>query len=824
MKVSYNKLREYTGIAANPEEIARILTDCGLEVEGIEKYENIKGGLQGIVIGEVKTCEKHPNADKLTLTKVDVGGERLLDIVCGAPNVAAGQKVLVALEGTTLTMGENSLTIKKSKIRGEFSEGMICAEDEVGLGDSHEGIMVLPADAEVGTPAPAYFKVYTDTILEIGLTPNRSDAASHIGVARDLVAAWNAMHLHEPEKHIALKMPDIGGFAVDNHDLPIEIVIEDPKACPRYSGITLSGVKVEESPQWLKDFLKSIGVRPINNVVDITNFVLFEMGQPLHAFDTDYIAGNKVLVKQLPEGSPFTTLDEVERKLTAADLMICNAEDGMCMAGVFGGIRSGVTEKTRNIFLESAYFDPVSVRKTSKHHGLKTDASFRFERGADPNITVYAMKRAAMMIREIAGGSISSEVVDVYPEKILPFQVQMKYSNIDRLIGKNIERKIIHSILNWLGMKITDHTVDGFTVAVPTNKTDVQRDVDVIEEILRIYGYNNIEFDLSLRSSISLSEKPDRLKLRNTVSDFLVSGGFYEIMCNSLTKSVHDKTLPFIDGQKHVRILNPISRDLDVMRQSLLIGGLETIIFNINRKVTDLKLFEFGAEYTLDPEKAGSDNWLDKYREHWKLAIFVSGRRQPESWRSEEEKTDFFQIRAMVHTLLERIGLDGSHYKISETAAPWFDFGLQLMAGDQVIADFGKLKKKILEYFDISQEVFYAEIDWELCLAFLARHPGLRYKEIPRYPEVRRDLALLLDKNITFGEIETLAVKNGGNLLRNVSLFDVYEGEQLGPDKKSYAVSFILRHDDKTLKDEEIDAFMKRLINVFENELQAQLR
>jgi phenylalanyl-tRNA synthetase beta chain len=824
MKVSYNKLIEYTGIDTDPQEIARILTDCGLEVEGIENYENIKGGLQGIVIGEVKFCAKHPNADKLTLTKVDVGSERLLDIVCGAPNVAAGQKVLVALEGTTLIMGENSFTIKKSKIRGETSEGMICAEDELGLGDSHEGIMVLPAEAEVGKAASEFFQVYKDTIFEIGLTPNRSDAASHIGVARDLVAAWNAMHTHEPEKHIALRLPDIGGFAVDNHDLSIEIVVEDLNTCPRYSGITVSGVTVGESPQWLKDFLKSIGVRPINNVVDITNFVLFEMGQPLHAFDAAYITGNKVVVKQLPEGALFTTLDEIERKLTAADLMICNAEDGMCIAGIFGGIRSGVTETTRDVFIESAYFDPVSVRKSSKHHGLKTDASFRFERGADPNITVYAMKRAAMMIKEIAGGSISSEVVDVYPEKILPFQVQMKYRNIDRLIGKTIDREVIHNILNWLGMKITDHTDDGFTVAVPTYKTDVQRETDVIEEILRIYGYNNVEFDLSLSSSISISEKPDRLKLRNTVSDFLVSNGFYEIMCNSLTKSVHDKTLPFIDRKKHVRILNPISRDLDVMRQTLLVGGLETVVFNLNRKVTDLKLFEFGAEYTLDPEKAGSENQLEKYREHWKLALFTSGLRHPESWRSKEEKTDFFQIRAMVYTLLERIGLDGSHYKMSETNAPWFDFGLQLMAGSKVIAHFGKIKKKILEYFDISQEVFYAEIDWEFCLKLHASHPGLRYKDIPRYPEVRRDMALLLDKNITFGEIETLALKNGGNLLRDVSLFDVYEGEQVGADKKSYALSYILRDDNKTLKDQEIDAFMNRLIGVFERELNAKLR
>lgn len=824
MKVSYNKLKEYTGIQAAPEEVAKILTDCGLEVEGIETWENIPGGLKGIVIGEVKSCAKHPNADKLTLTKVDVGGDRLLDIVCGAPNVAEGQKVLVATEGTTLTMGENSFTIKKSKIRGEFSEGMICAEDEVGLGDSHDGIMVLPTQAEVGKPASEFFEVVSDTILEIGLTPNRSDAASHIGVARDLVAAWNAAHFNEPKKHIALRLPDIGGFKVDNRNNHIDVIIEDPNACPRYSGITISGVKVQESPQWLRDFLKSIGVRPISNVVDITNFVLMEMGQPLHAFDTDYVTGKKVVVKQLPEGTPFTTLDEVDRKLTAGDLMICNAEDGMCIAGVFGGIKSGVTEKTRNVFLESAYFNPVSVRKTSKHHGLKTDASFRFERGTDPNITVYAMKRAAMMIKEIAGGTISSEVVDVYPEVIVPFQVEMSYSNIDRLIGKKIDREIIHGILNWLGMKITHKDENGFLVAVPTNKTDVQREADVIEEILRIYGYNNIEFDLSLRSSISLSEKPDRLKMRNTVSDFLVSNGFYEIMCNSLTKSVYDKALPFIDGSRHVHILNPISRDLDVMRQNLLVGGLETIIFNLNRKVNDMKLFEFGAEYKIDASKTSNENKLDKYTEHWKLSLFVTGRKEPESWNVPEQKTDFYQLKAMVHTLLDRIGLDKSNYIVTEANAEYLDYGLAHTAGDKQLVTYGKLKNNVLNHFDIKQEVYYAEVDWELCMQLLATHPGLRYTEIPRYPEARRDLALLLDKQVTFAEIEELAVKNGGKLLRNVSLFDVYEGDRIEKGKKSYAVSFILRDDTKTLKDEEIDTFMTGMVKIFEKELGAKIR
>lgn len=824
MKVSCNKLKEYTGLDASPEIIAEILTGCGLEVEGVESFESIKGGLAGIVIGEVKHCVKHPNADKLSLTRVDVGTERLLDIVCGAPNVAIGQKVLVALEGTTLTMGENSFTIKKSKIRGETSEGMICAEDEVGLGASHAGIMVLPGDAMVGMPAATYFKVTCDTILEIGLTPNRSDAASHIGVARDLVAAWNTMYVSEPEKHIELTLPDISAFRVDNHALPIGVTIEDTKACPRYSGLTISGVTVGESPEWLQNFLKSLGIRPINNIVDVTNFVLFELGQPLHAFDTAHITGNKVVVKQLPEGSPFVTLDEVERSLISGDLMICNVSEGMCIAGVFGGIKSGVTMNTQNVFLESAYFNPMSIRKTSKHHGLKTDASFRFERGTDPNITVYALKRAALLIREIAGGSISSDVVDVYPDTIIPFQVHMKYKNIDRLIGKKIEKEIIHGILNWLGMKITAHDDEGMWVAVPTSKTDVQREADVIEEILRIYGYNNIEFDSSLRSSISLSEKPDRHKLRNTISDFLASNGFVEIMCNSLTKSVYSELLPVIDAEKHVRILNPISRDLDAMRQTLLVGGLETIIFNINRKVTDMKLFEFGAEYCLQHNKSGNRNSLEKYHEHWKLALFTSGRKQPESWYLKEEKTDFFQLKALVHAILQRSGINTNNYQTSETNEAFFDYGLNLVSGNQVLAKYGRIKNNILQSFDIRQEVFYAEIDWELCISTIASNPPLHCTGIPRFPAVRRDMALLLEKQVKFSDVEKLAVKNGGQLLKNISLIDVYEGERIEADKKSYAVSFILRDDNKTLKDEEIDHFMENLRQIFEKELGAKLR
>jgi len=824
MKISCKRLKEYTGIEAPPEEIAKILTDCGLEVESIETWENITGGLKGIVIGEVKFCQKHPDADKLTLTKVDIGGPRLLDVVCGAPNVAEGQKVLVAVEGTTLTMGEKSFTIRKSKIRGEVSEGMICAEDEAGLGNSHEGIVVLPHEAEVGKPASVLFKVVTDTILEIGLTPNRSDAASHIGVARDLVAAWNTTHACRPEKQVALRLPGIEGFKIDNREHHIDVIVEDLQACPRYSGITISGVNVEDSPQWLKDFLNSIGLRPINNIVDITNYVLLEIGQPLHAFDTKYIKGEKVIVKQLAEATPFTTLDEVDRTLTAADLMICNVEEGMCIAGVFGGIKSGVTEQTRNVFLESAYFNPVSIRKTSKYHGLKTDASVRFERGTDPNITVYALKRAAMMIKEIAGGNISSGVVDIYPKPVSPVQVQMSYGNIERLIGKQIDREIIHSILNWLDLKTSHHDDSGFIVTVPTYKTDVQREADVIEEILRIYGYNNIGFDNTLRSSISISEKPDRLKLRNTVSDLLASNGFCEIMCNSLTRSIYDQNFPFIDNGKHVRILNPISRDLDVMRQTLLIGGLETVLFNLNRKVSDMKLFEFGAEYTCHTNKPASENKLDKYNEHWKLAVFTTGRRQPESWYTNDEKTDFYQLKAAIYTVLNRIGLNTDELQSSELNIPYLEYGLQFLTGNKVVAFSGKVRKNVLNYFDIKQDVYYGEVDWDLCMKILAESPGHRYTEIPRFPSVRRDLALLLDKKVGFSEIKNLALRNGGNLLRSINLFDVYEGDRIEDGKKSYAVSFIIRHDDKTLTDKEIDAFMDNMVKVIGKELGAKIR
>ena len=596
MKISYNWLKQYINIKVEPEKLSKLLTDCGLEVEGLEKFQSIKGGLEGVVIGEVKTKVQHPNADKLTLTTVDVGKDELLNIVCGAPNVEAGQKVLVATIGTWLYMEDDSFQIKKSKIRGQVSEGMICAEDELGLGKSHDGIMVLETDAKIGTPAKEYFNIQDDYIFEIGLTPNRADATSHFGVARDLVAVFNHINSNSSSKFIC---PSVENFKADNENNIIDIIVEDSEACPRYSGLTISGVRVEESPEWLKTRLLSIGVRPINNIVDITNYVLFETGQPLHAFDFDEITGRKVIVKKLKQGTKFIGLDEIERELTGNDLMICNEIEGMCIGGVFGGIKSGVCESTTKIFLESAYFDPKTIRKTSKYFGLQTDASFRFERGADPEMTIFALKRAALLIKQIAGGKISSEVIDIYPNPILRWTIDVNYKNVDRLIGKVIDRETIQKILIDLDFEILDKSADGFQVRVPIRKVDVKREVDIIEEILRIYGYNNIEIPSKVNSSISFQPFPDPEKVQNIIADYLSDTGFIEIMNNSLTKSKYLESFTTdLELKNNVKILNPLSQDLDVLRQSLVFGGLETIIYNINRKVSDLKLFEFGKSYS----------------------------------------------------------------------------------------------------------------------------------------------------------------------------------------------------------------------------------
>lgn len=820
MKISYNWLKRYANIDISAEEAAGLLTGCGLEVENLEKSESVKGGLKGVVVGHVVECRRHPNADKLSITRVDIGTGRLLDIVCGAPNVAAGQKVPVATVGTMLYDGDKSFEIKEAKIRGEFSEGMICAEDELGLGHSHEGIMVLDPDARIGMTAAEYFNITEDYMLEIGLTPNRTDATSHTGVARDLLAVMNQ---RDKSLKLNLNWPSVEHFKVDNHNLEIPVIVEDAEACPRYSGLTMTGVKIGDSPDWLKNLLNAAGIRPINNVVDVTNFILMELGQPLHAFDAAQIKGGKVVVRKARKDEPFITLDEVEQKLSTEDLMICNAEDGMCIAGVFGGAVSGVTAKTTDIFLESAHFNPRSIRKTSRYHGLQTDASFRFERGSDPNITVYALKRAALLIKEVAGGSISSEIVDFYPSPVPPAMVDVTWKNIKRLIGKEIEHENIKSILSDLGLKIAHEDQAGMKLLVPTFKTDVQREADVIEEILRIYGYDQIEMPGRLRSSLSFAIKPDQEALRNLVSNMLSNRGFNEIMNNSLTRSKYSEDSPWLDTAQDVRLLNPLSSDLNVMRQSLLFGGLETIIYNINRKNPDLKLYEFGRIYKYNREPAGPSQPLPNFKEQERLGIWMTGRRLPENWRSGADNNDLYDLKETVLTIMIRLGFNSAEIGQKVTASDVCPEGIALMLRGKEIARIGLIAKKILKSFDIKQQVAYAIIDWEQILDFLAGHK-LDYKELPKFPEVRRDLALVLDKAITYDELRQAAFHAERHLLRSVNLFDIYEGEKIGEGKKSYAISFILRDDEKTLTDQVIDKIMEKILRSFQEKFHATIR
>lgn len=819
MKISYNWLKRYTDVDLAPEEVARLLTTCGLEVESWEAFETVKGGLKGVVIGKVVECSKHPNADKLSLTKVDAGTGRLLSIVCGAPNVAAGQVVPVALVGTVIHMGDKSFEIKEAKIRGEFSEGMICAEDELGLGAGHEGIMVLDPAAKTGMPAAEYFGVSQDVVFEIGLTPNRSDATSHIGVARDLVAVLNN---RQDEKKYALKWPDVGKFSIDNHDLEIPVTVEDPSACPRYSGVTVSGIKVGPSPDWLKNLLLAAGIRPINNVVDITNFVLMEVGQPLHAFDTKFIEGKKVVVRKARKGEKFVTLDEVERELTPDDLMICNATNGMCIGGVFGGLTSGVTDTTTDIFIESAHFHPATIRKTSRYHGLQTDASFRFERGSDPNITLWALKRAAILVKELAGGTVSSEIVDVYPEPIGNKVVTITYNNVDRLIGKSIDPKVIRSILSDLGIQVVKEQPEGLVLSVPAFKADVTREADIIEEILRIYGYDNVEMPENLRVSLSFAQRPDPEKVRNMVADMLTARGYTEVMNNSLTRSKYSTEVPGFDPEKHVCILNPLSSDLDVMRQSLLFGGMETILYNINRKMTDLKIFEFGRIYKYKPQPAAGDA-LSAYHEHEHLAVWITGERHPESWNTHDGKVDYYDIKAMVDGVIARLGFDLHRMDRKPLEGGLFAAGMIYRHKDKMLAEFGQIDRKVLKIWDIRQDVCYADLCWDHILHALAMHE-VSYSEVPKYPEVRRDLALVIDKSLPFVELERLAYETERKLLKEVNLFDVYEGEKIPEGKKSYAVSFILLDEEKTLTDSVIDKTMEKLLRAFSEKFGAVIR
>jgi phenylalanyl-tRNA synthetase beta chain len=798
MKISYNWLKQFIDTDKTPEQLSQILTGIGLEVESLEKVQAIPGGLEGLVIGYVKDTRQHPNADRLKITQVDAGTGAELQIVCGASNVAPGQKVVVATVGTTVypTKGE-PFKINKSKIRGEESEGMICAEDEIGLGESHEGIMVLNADAPIGDLAKDYFKVTDDYLYEIGLTPNRADAASHLGTARD-IAAFIKTHINKP---------GLSAFKVDNTSRPIEVVVENTVACPRYSSLTISGVEVKDSPKWLKEKLSVIGVRSINNIVDITNYVLHGLGQPLHAFDADAIKGNKVIVGTRLEGTIFKTLDEVDRKLSADDLMINNTEAPMCIAGVFGGIGSGVKETTKNIFLESAYFNPVWVRKTSKRHGLKTDASFRFERGTDPNITVVALKYAALLIKELAGGTVSSEISDIYPNPVAPFEVNITYRNVDRLIGKAITHQEIKSIIKALDIEIVSESEQGLSLKVPPYRVDVTREVDVIEEILRIYGYNNIEIPTQIRASLNTSMRPEKDDVQNTISDILSANGFNEILSNSLTKSAYSSNL-----DTAVKILNPLSSDLDVMRQSMLFSGLEAIAYNQNRRNTDLKLYEFGKVYSVKD---------DKYTETQRFAIFLTGADKEEQWNQKPQQFSFYNIKAVVDALIQRLNI--RDYAVEDATCSKMAFGLQYMRNGKQLVKFGAVGKKALKKVDVEKEVFYADFNFDLVLAAVKRNK-IVYQEVSKFPAVRRDLSMLVDMQVTFGQLKQIAQRTERKLLKDVNVFDVYQGDKLPVGKKSYALSFTLQDEEKTLTDKTIDSIIQKLIYNFGKEVGAEIR
>jgi phenylalanyl-tRNA synthetase beta chain len=826
MKISYNWLKRYLEIELTPDKVADFLTGCGLEVESIDSFESVKGGLKGVVIGEVLTCEKHPNSDHLSVTTVNTGTPESLHIVCGASNVAAGQKVAVAGIGATLYFNDKELTIQRTKIRGEVSEGMICAEDELGLGKSHAGIMVLAPEAVPGTPAREYFNIVQDWVFTIGLTPNRVDAASHIGVARDLAAVIHHSGRDERLTGIRqmLKMPDVSHFATDNATHPVKITIENPEACGRYCGLTISGLTVKESPDWLKNLLLAVGLRPINNIVDITNFVLMETGQPLHSFDLAKVDGNQVIVKKIPDGTRFITLDGTERGLTGNDLMICNANGPMCIGGIFGGAGSGVTDATTSVFLESAWFDPQHIRRSSKHHGLQTDASFRFERGADPDIAVYALKRAALLMKEIAGGIVSAPIEDICPNPFPVQQVDLIFSNLDRLAGKSLNPGVVEDILSDLGFVVLERLEPkpGLRLKVPAYKVDVTREADVIEEVLRIYGYNNIEIHDELRASLSFTVKPDPEEVMNVVADYLSSNGFHEIMNNSLTRSAYYENNPVFPAEKAVKILNPLSRDLDVMRQTLLYGGLETIVYNQNRKIPDLRLYEFGTVYSV-AAKGESTDPLPGFHEENHLSLFITGRNLPENWNIVTENAGFYTLKSHIEGVLTRLGINLDVFDVQPVSDVCIAEGLKYAVKGVDVFRLGEVSKSLLKELDCRQPVWYAEVNWT-SLFKLVPVKESRYRELPRFPEVRRDLALLVDKAITFDQIETVAHQTEKSLLKKVGLFDVYEGDKIASGKKSYAVSFILQDEEKTLTDKEIDKVMGRLIKALTEKVNAQIR
>ena len=828
MNISYKWLKRYIALQDDAQTVAKILTSIGLEVGTVEEVETIKGGLKGLVVGEVLTCEPHPNSDHLHITKVNVGEAEPLPIVCGAPNVAAGQKVIVATVGTVLYDGDESFTIKKGKLRGEESWGMICAEDEIGVGTDHAGIIVLPADTPVGMKAADYYHIENDTIIEVDITPNRSDAASHYGVARDLYAYYKA---HGQD--IALTKPSVETFKIDNHELPVKVTVEAPDACPRYSGVSIQGVEIKESPEWLKNSLLAIGLRPINNIVDVTNFVLHECGQALHAFDADKIKNHDIHVRYAKQGEKFVTLDGVEREMDAHDLMIANSDEAMCIAGVFGGLESGVTENTKNVFLESAYFDPVTIRKTSRRHTLQTDASFRYERGCDPNNTIYVLKRAALLIQEVAGGQIAMEITDTVNGDFKPWDVTIDINRVNALIGKAIGEDTIETILKALEIEILSKNGTIWQLAVPRYRVDVQRECDVVEDILRIYGYDNVEFPDKLNTSLAYGIKPDPEKLRRKIAEQLTAQGFNEILNNSLTKTSYYK-----DGWNNscVTIMNPLSQDLGVMRQTLLFGGLESIARNANRKNNDLKFYEFGNcyHYNAAVRENNDADPLRAYSEEPHLGLWLTGNKAAQSWVRKEEKTTFYQLRAYVNNILVRLGVDVNKLTLEPAIDPQgekccgivecFSDGLVLKAQNgKAIGYIAIVAHGLLKQFDIDQEVYYADLYWKELLKLNKQYKAV-INDLPKYPEVKRDFALLVDKNIQFADLARAAFGAEKKLLKNVFLFDVYEGKNLEEGKKSYALSFILQDAENTLKDTQIENVMNRLKKAFEDQFHATLR
>ena len=821
MNISYNWLKEYIDLDLTPQETADALTSLGLETGSVEKVESIKGGLQGLVIGEVLTCVEHPDSDHLHITTVNLGdGNQPSQIVCGAPNVAAGQHVIVATLGTKLYDGDKEFVIKKSKIRGVESFGMICAEDEIGVGTSHDGIIVLPADTVPGTPAREYYNITDDYMLEVDLTPNRIDAASHYGVARDL-AAWLALQ----GKKANLRLPQTDSYKADRTDGAIEVTVENTEACPRYSGVTIRNIKVAESPKWLKDYLTAAGQRPINNIVDITNFVLLAFNQPLHCFDLAKVKGGKVVVRTVPEGTKFVTLDEVERTLTDHDLMICNAEEPMCIGGVFGGLDSGVTETTTDVFIESAYFNPTWVRKTARRQGLNTDSSFRFERGIDPNTTVKFLKIAAMLIKELAGGEICGEIVDIKSQDFPPFPVTLRYEYVDNLIGKKIGNDTIKNILKSLEIEITDESADELQLLVPTYRVDVQRPCDVVEDILRVYGYNNVEFGETLHSSLSYKGETDvKQHMQTLISEQLTATGFNEILNNSLTAISYYEGSEIYPIGNCVKLLNPLSSDLGVMRQTLLYGGLESISHNINHKSGNLRFYEFGNVYSFDPAADGSTKLLAPYSEHTSMGIWMSGNNHDANWNEPQRRLTVYDLKAVVDNIFARIGLDQKEIVAEQSSSEIFSASLTFKhRTGKVLGELGIIKATVRKKFDIDQDVFFAQFNWD-ALVKMTQKRSVTFTDLPKTQPVKRDLALLIDKNVTFAQIEQVVRQSERKLLRNVTLFDVYEGKNLEEGKKSYAISITLQDDEKTLQDKQIDTTMNKIIANLQKQLDAKLR